>query len=200
MNIQKLFPNTRALIFVFLTFSEVITVGCSSTAAMSKLRVGSTLPQGLVSFRLIDAREQDTLVYSQEGNTQYLGDNNFEALPIQLITARFNEKIGGLLKGKEITLLHFRARIADPNYQTAGMPIGVAIIGEALKLPQLGNPRYAGVSLRGSYNQKEFTGDESVSFYLGSGESEISEAFNAAVNKAATKLQALLLQEGHAPN
>lgn len=199
--VQKILSYPKTLIVTLFTIALTLTAGCSSTAEFSKIRLEPTKPMGSPNFRLVDAREQDTLIYSKEGNTQYFGDSNFETPPVQIIAARFNEKLGGLLKGKEITLLHFRARITDPDLQTyPGMPIAAEILGKALKLPQLGYPHYAGVSLRGSYQQKEFTGDESVQFYLGSGESETSEAFNAAVSKAATNLQLLLMNEKPAPN
>lgn len=186
----------RMFALVCIAFVGMTVFGCSSTAEKSKIRVALSSPKVSPDFHLIDARTQDQRNYSRQGKSQYLGDGNFEIPPIQLVANRFNEKLGGFLKGKEISIIYFRTRITAPYLQTAGMPIEAALLtemfGEKLGLPQLGYPHYVNVSLRGVYQQQEFSGSNSVEFYLGTGESEASEAFDAAVSEAATNLQSLL--------
>lgn len=186
----------RGLLLVCIAFVGATVSGCSSTVQMSRIPIGSSSPPNSQGVRLIDARTQDSRVYRQDVNIQYLGDSNFQVLPVQLVAARLDEKLGDLLRGKEISLLEFQARISAPYYQTyPGMPIEAELLGRTLGLPQLGNPHYANVSLRGIYQQKEFSGAKSVQFYLGSGESEIAEAFEAAVSEAATNLRPFLMGE-----
>lgn len=186
----------RIFALVCIAFVSMTVFGCSSTAEKSKIRVGLSNPRVSPDFRLIDARPQDQRDYSQKGKIQYLGDGNFEISPIQLVASRFDEKLGDLLKGKEISIIYFQARITAPHFQTAGMPIETALLGEIfgekLGFPQLGYPHYVNVSLRGIYQQQEFSGSKSVEFYVGTGESETSEAFDGAVSEAATNLQSLL--------
>ncbi len=198
--IPSLLPASRTLTFVCVAFLGLTVLGCSSTEKMSKIQIGSSSPQVSSDFHLVDARTQESRVYSQSGNIQYLGDSSFEVPPIRLVAARFDEKLGGLLKGKEITLSEFQVRITAPYPQTyPGMPLASEVLGKTLGIPQLGYPHYANVSLRGRYQQKEFSGSKSIEFYLGSGESEITEAFNAAVSAAASNLQSLLMDENRAP-
>lgn len=186
----------RIFALVCIVFVGMTVFGCSSTAEKSKIRVGLSNPKVSPDFHLIDARPQDQRNYSQKGKIQYLGDGNFEIPPIQLIASRFDEKLGDLLRGKEISIIYLQARITAPHFQTAGMPIAAALLGEIfgekLGFPQLGYPHYVNVSLRGIYQQQEFSGSKSVEFYLGTGESETSEAFDGAVSGAATNLQSLL--------
>lgn len=195
-NRAQCFFKSRVITLICIAFVGMIVSGCSSTAEKSKIRVGSFNPKGSSDFHLVDARTEDQRNYSQTGKIQYLGDSNFEIPPIQLVATRFNEKLGVFLKGKEVSILYFQARITAPKFQTAGMPIEAALLGaifgEKLGFPQLGYPHYANVSLRGIYQLQEFSGSNSVEFYLGTGESEISEAFDAAVSEAAANLQSLL--------
>ncbi len=79
------------------------------------------------------------------------------------------------------------------------MPLASEILGRRLGLPQLGYPHYANVSLRGVIQQQEFSGAKSVQFYLGTGEAEVAEAFDAAVNEAASNLRKLLQNESPTP-
>lgn len=186
----------RLFTLVCIAFVGMTVFGCSSTAERSRIRVGLSNPKVSPDFNLIDARPQDQRNYRQEGKIQYLGDGNFETSPIQLVASRFNEKLGDLLKGKELSIVYLQTRISAPRFQTTGMPMEAALLGEIfgekLGFPQLGYPHYANVSLRGVYQQQEFSGSKSVEFYLGTGESETSEAFDAAVSEAATNLQSLL--------
>lgn len=197
LNRAQCFFKSRVFAIVCIAFVSMTVFGCSSTAEKSKIRVGLPNSKGPSDFHLVDARTQDQRNYSQRGKIQYLGDSNFELPPIQLVATRLNEKLGDLLKGKEVSIVYFRARITAPNFQTVGMPIEAALLGEMfgekLGFPQLGYPHYANVSLRGIYQQQEFSGSKSVEFYLGTGESETSEAFDAAVSEAATNLQSLLM-------
>lgn len=183
-------------LLVCAVFTGITVSGCSSTLHTTKIQIGSPGLHDMPSFRLIDARTQASRSYSQDGKVQYLGDSNFQSPPVKVVAARLNEKLGDLVHGKEISLLEFQARISAPEFQTyPGMPSQSEQLGIALGLPQLGNPHYANVSLRGIYRQKEFSGAKSVQFYLGSGESEIFEAFEAAVSEAATSLRLLLVDE-----
>ncbi|MGO9444507.1 MAG: hypothetical protein ACLPXB_06975 [Thiobacillaceae bacterium] len=142
---------------------------------------------------MTDARALETRLYRPRWKTQYLGDSNFETPPLQLITLRFNEELGDLLKGQEMSLLEFQAVIADPEAEaTPGISQELADVLVNAGLPQLGRPHYAHVSLRASFHQKEFEGNKSVPFYLGSGEAEITEAFNAAVSEAASQLKKII--------
>lgn len=193
---HHLLSQTGVSMLICVAFIGTTLLGCSSTAQTSRIRVASPGAQALHDFRLIDARSQESRVYRQDVNIQYLGDDNFEVPPVRLVTARLYEKLGDLLRGKEISLLELQARISAPYFQTyPGMPPESELLGRTLRLPQLGNPHYANVSLRGTYQQREFSGTKSVQFYLGSGESEISEAFEAAVSEAADKLRPLLITE-----
>ena len=194
--LRGLLFKPATLTLVGIAFIGATVSGCSSTAQMSRISISSSSPPNSQGVHLIDARTQDSRVYRQDVNIQYLGDSNFQVPPVQLVAARLNEKLGGLLHGKEISLLEFQARISAPYYQTyPGMPPAAELLGRTLGLPQLGNPHYANVSLRGVYQQKEFSGAKSVQFYLGSGESEIAEAFEAAVSEAATNLRPFLISE-----
>lgn len=193
---HRLLSQTGIFMLICVAFVGTMLLGCSSTAQTSRIRIASPGVQASHNFRLIDARSQESRVYRQDVNIQYLGDDNFEVAPVRLVTARLNEKLGDLLRGKEISLLEFQARISAPYFQTyPGMPPESELLGRMLRLPQLGNPHYANVSLRGAYQTQEFSGAKSVQFYLGSGESEISEAFEAAVSEAADKLRPLLMNE-----
>lgn len=193
---HRLLKKSRVLTGVRIAFIGTALLGCSSTPQTSRIRLAS--PSALAShdFRLIDARSQESRSYRQGVGIQYFGDENFEDSPVRLLAARLNEKLGELLRGKEISLLELQARISAPSFETyPGMPPRSEQLGRTLGLPQLGNPHYANVSLRGVYQTKEFSGSKSVPFYLGSGKAEISEALEAAVSEAAANLRPLLTNE-----
>ena len=193
---HRLLSKSGLLTWVCITVVGATLAGCSSTAQTSRIRIDSPKAQASHHFHLIDARTQESRVYRQDVNIQYLGDGNFEVPPVRLVATRLNEKLGDLLRGKEISLLEFQARISAPLFQTyPGMPLASELLGRTLGLPQLGNPHYANVSLRGAYQKTEFSGAKSVQFYLGSGESEISEAFETALSEAAANLRPLLMNE-----
>lgn len=191
--IQNLLPSATVVAFICTALAVALS-GCSSTAQTSRIQITSSTPLDTPGVRLIDTRTQQSRLYRRDASIQYLGDSNFQAPPAQLVAARLNENLGDLVRGKEISLLEFQARISAPSFQTyPGMLIEAELLGRALRLPQLGSPHYANVSLRGIYQQKEFSGAKSIQFYLGSGESEISEAFDAALSEAAINLRKLLM-------
>ena len=193
---HRLLSQSGMSMLICDAFVGTTLLGCSSRAQTSRIRIASPRAQESHDFRLTDARSRESRIYREDVNIQYLGDGNFEVSPVQLVATRLNERLGDLLRGKEISLLEFQARISAPSFQTYfGMPPASELLGRTLGLPQLGNPHYANVSLRGAYQQKEFSGAKSVQFYLGSGESEISEAFYAAVSEAAANLRPLLTSE-----
>jgi hypothetical protein len=191
--------QSKTMTLVWIAFVGITLSACASTAENAKIHISTSKPLDTQGFRLVDARAQDSRDYRQNGKSQYLGDSNFESPPTELIASRLNDKLGDLLKGREISLLHFQARITAPFFQTyPGMPLGAEVLGRALNLPQLGYPHYANVSLRGAYLQKEFSGAKSVQFYVGSGKSEVSEAFDGALGEAAASLRLLLEAENTA--
>jgi hypothetical protein len=183
----------RLLACVSVAVALITVGGCSSTPSIQKKLKIQAANISAPSFNLVDVRPKDARVFRQTGSTTVLGDDNFEISPPRLIEGRFGTKLGEILKGKEITLLQFEARVTGPTFQTyPGMPLEAELLGPLLKLPQLGNPNYANVSLRGVIEQKEFSGNGSAQFYLGSGEAELTEAFDAAINDAAKHLQLVL--------
>lgn len=187
-------PNARLGALAWVVSIAAMISGCSSTAEQVKIRIGSpNTPKVATTNLIVDSRPSESRIYSQDGKTQYLGDGNFNSPPVEVIATRFKESLGSLLDGQEISLLAFQARITSPGFQSyPGMPLASEILGRGLGLPQLGYPHYANVSLRGVVQQQEFSGGKSVQFYLGTGEAEVAEAFEAAVSEAANNLKKLL--------
>lgn len=170
--------------------------GCSSAPSMQKKLNIPVSPVRAASFTLVDARPDTARVFQQSGGTTFLGDENFETPPLRIIEDRFNAALGDKLKGKEITLIQFEPRVVAPEFQTyPGMPLAAELLGPYLKMPQLGYPHFANVSLRGVLDQNEFSGSGSVEFYLGSGYEELVEAFDAAIDDAVSNLKARLIDK-----
>lgn len=192
-NFKTLQLAARPLACIGVAAALVAVVGCSSAPSTQKKLKIPMATVSAPSFKLIDARPEAARVFQQTDRTTILGDENFEISPPRMVEGRFNAELGERLSGKEITLLQFDARVVAPGFQSyPGMPLAAELLGPYLKLPQLGYPHFANVSLRGVIDQNEFSGSGSVQFYLGSGEAELVEAFDAAINDAVKHLQVRL--------
>lgn len=178
----------------YATLFMLALAGCAATPDIPRVTVRSA-NLSEPNFVLHDLRPESSRTSRLGTGTIFLGDENFEVPPPRLIALRFTEKLGGLVQGRQVSLLEFQARLTLPEFQTyPGMPLESEALGRLLKLPQLGYPHHANVSLRGEMGGETFTGAASIQFYLGSGKSETAEAFDAALNDASDSLQALLVR------
>jgi hypothetical protein len=179
-----------AILGVFLAAT---LVGCSGTPP--KVSLSSSIQTETGDVQLKDMRPPESTVYRRIGRNQYLGDDDFNISPVKAISERLEMAFGRQLLGKDISLVGFRAILPAHHALTSGLDPASARVVEDFSLPQLGNPRYAHVEIEGTFQGKTFTGAKSVSFYLGSGQAEIKEAFDAAVTDALAMLKKIVARD-----